>query len=301
MRYAVIVPNWAPFDQELMLRLARAAEDLGFDHLFYTDHLMNPYASDGHGEGTVETWALISHVAAKTQRIRLGTAVTPISLRPPALLAKQVATVDNLSGGRIDVGIGAGWSAGSYGTIDADFSTREGRRARMREGIELIRRLWTEDRVTFEGEFYSAHDAVISPKPVQQPHPPLWIGGWRNDMLDLAAQVGNGWLPWNRSAETYAGCAKRLRSRARELGREDEISYGTAVLVLPDRMRDEPLAMARGNMPNTTPSTLAAAVEAYAAAGATVFALFPFPASDALAIVREFGRQVIDNASSVTA
>lgn len=170
----------------------------------------------------------------------------------------------------------------------------------MREGVELIRALWTEDQVAFGGTFYSAH-GVIAPKPLQQPHPPLWIGGYREEMLDLTAELGHGWLPWNRSPETFAKKVEKLNAKALEHGRTDEIAYGAATLVLPDRMRDDDLVMSRGNMPNATPSTLTETVEAYAAAGATMFALFPFPATDALEIVRTFARQIIDRGPLVAA
>jgi alkanesulfonate monooxygenase SsuD/methylene tetrahydromethanopterin reductase-like flavin-dependent oxidoreductase (luciferase family) len=139
MRYALLVPNWAPYDQEVMVELALEAERLGYERIFFTDHLMNPYAeAAGYAEETVEVWALLAYLAAKTERIRLGTGVTPLALRPPGLLAKQVATVDNLSGGRIDFGIGTGWSQGSFGAIDTDFGDPASRRARLREGIDLI-------------------------------------------------------------------------------------------------------------------------------------------------------------------
>ncbi len=294
MKFAVIVPNWAPFDQELMLRLAEEVEALGFDHLFYTDHLMNPYAeSEGFPEETVETWSLISHVAARTSTIRIGTAVTPMSLRPPALLAKQVATIDNLSGGRIDVGVGTGWSGGSYGVINAGFGTPKTRKSRMRESLELIIQLWTQDRVTYEGNHYAAQDAVVAPKPLQKPHPPLWIGGWRPHMQTLTAEMGHGWIPWNRPRDFYAEALNSIRTQATELGRADDIVYGHATLILPDRLRDERLSMIHGDPPNITISTVGDAVNAYHEVGAQLFAFLPFPASGALELVRQFARDHI--------
>ena len=160
----------------------------------------------------------------------------------------------------------------------------------MRESLELLVRLWTEDRVDFEGEYYSAQDAVISPKPVQKPHPPLWIGGWRPHMLTLTARLGHGWIPWNRPVAFYRECLESIREQAGELGRADQITYGTAMLILPDRLRDERLAMIHGDPPNITVSTVGASVDAYREAGADLFAVFPFPASDALEIVRQFAR-----------
>jgi probable F420-dependent oxidoreductase len=294
MKYAVIVPNWAPFDQEVMLRLAQEVEALGFDHLFYTDHLMNPYAeSEGFAEETVEAWSLISFVAARTTTIRIGTAVTPMSLRPPALLAKQVATIDNLSGGRIDVGVGTGWSGGSYGVINAGFGVPKTRKSRMRESLELIVRLWTEDVVNYEGDHYAAQDAVVAPKPLQKPHPPLWIGGWRPHMQTLTAQLGQGWIPWNRPLDFYADALQSVRTQATELGRVDDIVLGHATLILPDRLRDERLSMIHGDPPNLTISTVGEAIDAYAGVGAQLFAFLPFPASDALDLVRQFARDHI--------
>src|SRR5574337_1364249 len=107
MRFGLLVPNWAPYDQQRMIDVALEAEQLGFEHVFYTDHLMNPYGPRMNlPERTVEVWSLIAHLVGRTSRLRFGTAVTPISLRHPALLAKVVATVDNLSNGRITIGVG---------------------------------------------------------------------------------------------------------------------------------------------------------------------------------------------------
>jgi probable F420-dependent oxidoreductase len=294
MKFGLAIPNWAPFTQQLMIELAIEAEGLGFDHVFYTDHLMSPYAAaEGLSQDTVETWSLLSHLAAKTSTIRLGTSVTPITLRPPGLLAKQVATADNLSGGRIDVGIGTGWSSGSYGVIDSDFGSPTSRKERLHEGVDLLTRLWTEDSVTFDGKYFQAKDAVIFPKPVQQPHPPIWFGGWRNAILDVTARKGNGWLPWNRSLEHWTDRRSALHAHAAELGRADEIQYGTVMLVVPDRMRDQPLALVRNDPPHLTPRDLEASVAGFADAGASMFAVFPFPADDALEIVRGFARQFL--------
>ncbi len=294
MRFALVIPNWAPFTQESMVELAVEAEQLGYDHVFYTDHVMNPYG-EFFGEGTVETWSLISHVAARTSTIRLGTAVTPISLRPPALLAKQVATIDNLSGGRIDFGVGVGWSPGSYGVLDAGFGTKQSRTERMREGLDLILQLWTGDPVDFDGEYYKAQDAVIGPKPVQQPHPPIWVGGHKPKMLETAAELAQGWLPWNLPPGEFDELRRDLDSRAEANGRAGQITYGIAALVLPDHLRDDPdIPILHGKEPpHTTVSTIGPDVEAYEAAGADLFAVFPFPASDALEVVRQFARRML--------
>jgi probable F420-dependent oxidoreductase len=295
MRYALLVPNWAPYDQDLMIKLALEAEQLGYEQIFYTDHLMNPYGgTEGYAEETVETWALIAHLAARTERIRLGTGVTPMALRPPALVAKQVATIDRLSGGRIDFGIGTGWSEGSFGVIDTDFGDPASRKARLREGIDLILQLWESDEaVNFDGEYYRSQGAVIGPKPLQQPHPPLWIGGWRQNMLKITAEVGDGWIPWNRTTDFYANAKKQIREQAEPLGRADDITYGTGVIVVPDSEADAEMSQSHSEQPNVTPSTIGEWSERFEEAGAELFLMLVLPAEESLPVLRKVAKELM--------
>lgn len=295
MRFGILVPNWAPYDQDLMIRVALEAEQLGFEYAFFTDHLMNPYGPRMNlPEKTVEVWTLLSYLAAKTSRLRLATAVTPISLRHPALLAKQVATVDNLSNGRITLGVGTGWHQPEYdGYGDTEFGVPATRKARMREGIELMRRLWVEDEVTFKGEYYSVTKAIVGPKPVQKPYPPLWIGGYRPHMLEYTAMVGDGWLPWNRPVPFYKECVEEIRRQTRALGSPRKITLGAGVLVLPDRLRNEKFPLVHGDPPNLTVGATKPCIEEYAAAGAELFALMIFPETEALGSIKQFAREVM--------
>lgn len=295
MRFGLLVPNWAPYDQNLMIDMALEAEQLGYECVFYTDHLLNPYGPRMNlPERTMEVWSLVSYLAAKTSRIHLGTGVTPIPLRHPALLAKQVATVDNLSKGRIILGVGTGWHQPEYdGFGDTEFGTPATRKARMREGMDLIRRLWTEDEVTFKGEYYSVTKAMVAPKPVQKPYPPLWIGGFRPHMLEYTAMIGDGWIPWNRPVPFYRECVKEIRRQAKALGREGKITLGTGALVLPDRLRNEKFPLVHGDPPNLTVGTTKPRIEEYAEAGADFFAIMIFPETDALASIRQFAREVM--------
>lgn len=295
MRFGLLVPNWAPYDQNLMIRVALEAEQLGYEHVFYTDHLTNPYGPRMNlPERTVEVWSLLAYLSAKTSRLRFATAVTPISLRHPALLAKIVATVDNLSDGRITLGVGTGWHQPEYdGFGDTEFGTPATRKARMREGIELIRRLWAEDEVTFKGDYYSVTKAIVGPKPVQRPHPPLWIGGYRPHMLEYTAMIGDGWIPWNRPVPFYTECVKEIRRQARALGREGKITLGTGVLVLPDRLRNEKFPLVHGDPPNLTIGTLGPRIEEYRQAGAEFFAIMVFPETDAVQSIRQFAKDVM--------
>ncbi len=295
MEFGLLVPNWAPFDQTTMIDVALEAEAAGFGRVFYTDHLLNPHVeSDGLPELTVESWALISYLSARTSRIRLGTAITPMAVRPPALLSKQIATIDNLSGGRIDVGVGAGWAQGSFRLLNSDFGTAASRAKRLREGIELMRRLWTEDRVDFNGEFYEADGAVVAPKPLQRPYPPLWLGGFRESMLQLAGELADGWIPWHRPPAMFTECLETLRRYAQDAGRDPAaIVPGTVCLVVPDKLRDAPLNLGQGEPPNITVSTAAQAAATYEAAGAELFIAFLYPADDAPETVRQLGKRLL--------
>jgi probable F420-dependent oxidoreductase len=296
MEYTLLVPNWAPYDQDVMIELAVEAEKLGYRRIFYTDHLMNPYrATEGYAEETVEVWSLLSYLAAETKTIRLGTGVTPIALRPPALLAKQVATADNLSGGRIDFGIGTGWSQGSFGVIDTDFGDPPSRKARLREGIDLILELWTSDEpVAFDGEYYKSSGAVIGPKPVQQPHPPLWVGGWRRNMLEITAEVGDGWIPWNRTVVFWAQAMGRIRERAGELGRADDITYGTGLIVLPESQADAGVSQAHSEQPALTIKTIGEWSDRFEDVGCELLMLMILPdPKDANAVLHQVAEQLM--------
>lgn len=295
MKYALLVPNWAPYDEEMMIGLALEAERLGYERIFYTDHLINPYGkTEGYAEETTETWALLAHLAAKTERIRLGTGVTPMALRPPALLAKQVATVDRLSGGRIDFGLGAGWAEGSFGAIDTDFGDAASRRARLREGIDLLLKLWeSEDPVDFDGDYYRTQGAFIGPKTVQRPHPPLWIGGWRQNMLKITAEVGNGWIPWNRTPEFYAQARQQIREQAEALGRADEIVFGMGTLVVPEGEANERLSQSHSEQPSATPSTIAHWSERFEEAGAELMLLMVLPGDSVFEVLNQVAEELM--------
>lgn len=296
MRYALLVPNWAPYDEDLMVKLALEAEQLGYERIFYTDHLMHPYGeAEGYAEETTDTWALLSYLAGRTDTIRLGTGVTPMALRPPGLLAKQVATVDRLSGGRIDFGIGTGWSQGSFGAINTDFGDPASRKARLREGIDLILKLWeTEGKVDFDGEFYQAHGALIGPKPLQRPHPPLWVGGWRKNMLKITAEVGDGWIPWNRTVDYYANALKEIREQAEPLGRADDITFGTGMLVVPESQAETELSQSHSEQPNLTPSTIKEWSERFEEVGAELLLMMMLPDPDeALPVLRKVAKELM--------
>jgi F420-dependent oxidoreductase-like protein len=171
---------------------ARTAEENGFDSFWLMDHLLQIPDVGKVDEPMLEGWTALSSLIGVTKRIRLGTMVTGNIYRNPALLAKMGATVDVLSGGRLFMGVGAGWfetEARAYGIPHYDVS---GRLKRLAEALQIIRGMWTSDSFSFEGRFYTVSDALCVPKPVQKPHPPLMIGGsGERTLLRLVARYGD--------------------------------------------------------------------------------------------------------------
>jgi alkanesulfonate monooxygenase SsuD/methylene tetrahydromethanopterin reductase-like flavin-dependent oxidoreductase (luciferase family) len=177
-------------DPRLLEKMAVRADELGYDSFLVTDHFMTQVSNRN-----IDAWTFLPYLAGKTKKIRLGTCVTPLPFRHPAMLAKMVATADFLSGGRIILGSGLGWSRPEF----EGFSTwRElpDRAAMSREALELMTRLWTsESPVDYQGRFVGVRGAVVEPKPVQKPYPSVWFGAMAPFHLRLAAAYGSGWIP----------------------------------------------------------------------------------------------------------
>ncbi len=168
---------------------ALEADRLGFFGLVMPDHYMwGPPRS--FGDSTLETWTTLTYLAAKAERLHLGTLVTPIPFRPPGMLAKMVSTLDQLSGGRTFLGVGAGWSQVEFEGY-SQWDPNKVRVEKTEEGLNLILKLWTEPKVSFKGKYYHANGAVLDPKPQQKPHPPLLFGGVGPRMLKMAGRYAD--------------------------------------------------------------------------------------------------------------
>jgi F420-dependent oxidoreductase-like protein len=159
----------------------RLAEAAGFDHYWTYDHLAGVVTA--REDSIFEPWTLLAAAAVATS-IRLGVVVTANTFRHPAVLAKMVTTVDHLSGGRVEFGIGAGWEAYEHAMLALPYGTMGERLRRLDESLTVIRSLWTEPETSFAGSFYRVQRAVAEPKPVQRPHPPIWVGA-AGDRLGL--------------------------------------------------------------------------------------------------------------------
>ncbi len=188
-------------DYDAIKKIAQDCERLGYDTLWVMDHLM----WGEYNEGSVfEAWTLLTALALETQSIKLGPMVACNSFRSPTLTAKIASTFDIISKGRLIFGYGAGWKEIEYEAYGFPFPDPVTRVNQMREGITLIKKLWTEEKTSFHGEFYEAKEAICKPKPLQKPHPPIMIGGGGEKYtLKVAAEFGNIWNAWGVSIEDY--------------------------------------------------------------------------------------------------
>jgi alkanesulfonate monooxygenase SsuD/methylene tetrahydromethanopterin reductase-like flavin-dependent oxidoreductase (luciferase family) len=167
-------------------------EDLGYDSVWLFDHLL---ALNNPNDAVLECWTTLSALAATTKRIQLGPLVLCNSFRTPSVVAKMAATLDVISEGRLNFGIGAGWYRPEYEAYGIPFPNASARISQLVEAVQLMKLMWTQSIANFAGKFYSLHDAVCYPKPVQKPHPPIWIGVMigRKKMIRAIGQYANGW------------------------------------------------------------------------------------------------------------
>jgi probable F420-dependent oxidoreductase len=222
---------------ETMTRLAREGEALGYDYLTLNDHIMlpnlkvpgYPYSESGQffdeePERRHDQLTAAAFIAAKTRRIRLVFAVMVVPYRPAVLAAKMLATIDVLSAGRLTIGIGAGWLEAEFAALAVPFTARG---ALTDEYIRAFRSLWTEPAPRFAGDRVKFDGIQFEPKPVQKPHPPIWVGGESGPALRRAARLGDAWYPIgsnNRhlldTLPRYRAGIARLRRFAAEAGRD---------------------------------------------------------------------------------
>ena len=188
---------------------ARLADEQGFDSIWVGDHLMT-FRGEHLPSGPMDSFTLMTALAARTTRVRIAWAMLNLNFRNPALLAKMLATVDHISKGRVICAVGSGWFEEEHRAYDLPWiADHDARAAFAREAIRLMRELWTHpapERVTFEGEYVRVHELPFNPAPYQQPHPPIWVGGDSAATLETVKELGDGW------AMTGAPSAERVAS-----------------------------------------------------------------------------------------
>ena len=223
-----------------VLRLARAVEEIGFDQLDVFDHVIMGFPTATREAPMyppkmpiLEALMLLSHVAAATQRIGLGTEVLVLPQRQPVLVAKQVSTLDTLSGGRVRLGVGVGWQESEYDALEEDFRTR-GRR--MDEAIAVMRAYWGDEQVDYQGDFYTSAAMAMEPKPPQGRDLPVWIGGASERALRRVGELGDGWLATAITDPAVAArCKAKIEAYAAAAGRDPATLGYQMMLDVPPR------------------------------------------------------------------
>lgn len=194
LEFGVALPQFGRLaSPDALVRFARAAEELGFASVWAADHVVipRPYL-DRFGETIYEVFTTLTWVAAHTRRIRLGPSVLLLAYRHPVMIAKQVASLDRFAAGRTIVGVAPGWMREEFDLLDAPF---EDRGPRADEALRALKAIWSSGSPAFAGRYYRFRDFAFAPQPVQQPHPPLWIGGNNRRALRRVAEFGDGWHP----------------------------------------------------------------------------------------------------------
>ncbi len=239
LRFGIALPNYGVLAQpENLVRIAQQAEAAGLDSVWVSDHVIVPeavasvYPYDRAAapqaanlknlECFYDALTTLAYIAGTTSRIRLGVSVYVLPLRNPIITAKTVATLDALSRGRVIFAVGTGWLAEEFAVLQAPFADRGGR---TDEYIRICKACWTEEEISYQGRYYSTGSFRCAPKPVQQPHPPLWIGGNGHRALQRAVRLGDGWHPIDLSPAEVAAKVSQLRALCADAERRsDELS-----------------------------------------------------------------------------
>jgi F420-dependent oxidoreductase-like protein len=230
MRVALMIEGQEGVSWQQWCALADACEEHGIDTLFRSDH----YISQSNESGNVahDAWTTLAGLAARTTTLRFGTLVSPATFRLPGLLANAAATVDHISGGRIELGIGAGWMEREHRAYGFPFPETATRLAMFAEQLEIVYRLWTEERVDFRGSHYTLEDAPAQPKPLQQPHPPLLVGGsGTRGTAEPAARFADEYNTPFPSPEDFARIRAKVESACERTGRTLRYSMMTGCLI----------------------------------------------------------------------
>lgn len=218
MKFGICLPIRIDTDAETNVKIARTAEELGFDSVWASDHVIMPENRVGmFSEYFYDPFILLSYIAAETTSIGIGTSVIILPYRNPVVVAKMIATLDVISGGRFIFGVGPGWMKEEFDTLGVSHKAR----GRMTdEYLKAIKALWESESPAFWGEFVNFSEIKFYPKPLQKPHPPIWVAGASVRAIRRAVRFGDGWHPtWVTPEDVERGIAE-LRAVAAEEGRD---------------------------------------------------------------------------------
>jgi alkanesulfonate monooxygenase SsuD/methylene tetrahydromethanopterin reductase-like flavin-dependent oxidoreductase (luciferase family) len=264
----------------------RLAEALGFDSVWVADHFVSPFRPT---DDWLEGWTLLAALARETRRIRIGTLVSSLTLRQPALLARQAITVDHLSGGRLELGIGAGGVPLDHTMTGVEMWTPAERTARFREAVSLLDQLLRARTVSFTGRYYQAREALMHPGPLQHPRPPLIVGALGPAMMRIAARYADRWNTFGgrhvsatAAFEATRERVARFASYCREAGRDPD-TVVRSFLVFPEYVPEDCWA---------SDGAFVDFVGRYAALGIGEF-IFDWPPADRLPLVERVAGTVL--------
>ncbi len=230
MRFGVMLPQQGlKASPGALVRAAQKAEHLGYDSVWTNERLLYPVSPrtpyPGSPDGalpatfsrTFTPLETLSYVAAHTSRVALGTGVVNMPLHNPVMLARQLATLDVLSGGRVRVGLGQAWSVDELEAAGAD-TARRGPRAD--EFLAILKKVWTTDPAEFRGTYFTLPESILQPKPIQQPHPPIYLGAYAPKALARVGRLADGWLPAGVPLTAMDPMMEQIRETARDAGRD---------------------------------------------------------------------------------
>lgn len=307
--FGVFISTEQPSFSEILSEV-RDCERLGYHSIWLSDHLIGMYRSPDSNR--FENWTTLSALAGATSRIRLGQLVLCNPFRHPPLLAKMAATLDTISGGRLELGIGAGWHEPEFQAYGYPFESPAARVRRLSEAVQIIKKMWTESNPRFRGRYYSIQDAYCSPKPIQKPHPPLMIGGGGEQlMLKVVARYADvcNFSPWMGRPQHYQHKLDILERHCRRVGRDPEEirrSWASYVLINKDAEEAEEAIKrfverraTRSNLPphrlrppiSGTPADCVKQIQGYVDIGVSLFIL-RFMGSDPANEIRTFAEEV---------
>ena len=289
MKFGLILPNFGAIAGAAAIRdCAALAEELGFDSVWTTDHVLMPASMPEPYGNLVESLIALTAAAMVTQRVQLGTSIIVTPQREPVLLAKQLASIDAISGGRLILGAGVGWLEQEFNYLNAEFADRG---ARFDEGLALARALWG-GAGSFRGEFTAIDDALFSPYPGRGGDLPIWIGGNSAHAIRRAATSAQGWHPVGLTPDELAEGSAQLRAQAN--GRAVTVSLRTNIELLAAGEASRGY-QAPGHAPSGAASQIISELQAYQDAGLEYAVVWLFHESweELAARVRHFSAEVI--------